>query len=404
MSSWSPILYGRTYEVDFRMLAMPIYFDKNDRKWSEKYIMAAIQNQNYVLENKPRWVLITNSQYCIFGSACMLSELFSEERLAEVKEYTLDQSQTRRLYAFIGYVAKRDENGQFPVLPQFEELNLELFQDIYLELVQDIWYCRNSQPEAKKPIPTNATNSGNFEDYKSKINREIAEELNINFNTKSRLVCPESEQGILWNLSVEHITGSSNQNLSVCLGLVSQKEATKSPFLNATCRNIEQRDVLPVENITKETRRKTSSEPIVLPTRERSYKRRESDNFKEKEVSLVSIEEIIGGLVGGVAGRFLPLPGLIGLGGIPGILVGGGIGVIAVGAITNKGIGAEIIKGLGFFENSQDSYSKRYRERENQVSGNKRNNNIQINSKNIGLESVDKKDSEETNIRDKNWF
>ena len=87
-------------------------------------------------QNSPRWVLIANKKYCVFASACMVSELFSKERLEKVKEYTLDKSKTRKLYAFIGYVAKKDENGQFPNLPKFEELSPILFQDTYLELVK----------------------------------------------------------------------------------------------------------------------------------------------------------------------------------------------------------------------------------------------------------------------------
>ncbi|MEM7579335.1 MAG: hypothetical protein AAF316_05665 [Cyanobacteria bacterium P01_A01_bin.80] len=412
MSNWSPILYGRTYEVDFRMLAIPKYFENEDRKWAEKYILPAMQNQNYILENQPRWVLIVNDKYCVFASACMVEELFSEEQLEKEKEYTLDKSKSRRLYAFIGYVAEKDENGQFPALPKSEEFNLELFRDTYLELVRDIWYCRNSQPKARKPIRTDAKVSVNFEDYSSQVNREIAEEFNLNFNPNSRLVCPEKEQEILWDLSIEDVTKTSNQNLSVCIGLVSQKEAIKSPFLNSTCSNIKRRAILPVENKTRKTPSQQSRNSSLLPISETNYNTREANNFRERETSLVSFEEVVGGvvggIVGGVVGRFLPLPSVIGIVGVPGIVLGAGIGFMVAGALSNKGIGGGVAnQARDYLGNSQDSYPDYpdiYRDRENRVSSNSTSNDAEINRKNIGLEKVDKKDSEQTKDRDADWF
>ena len=229
---WSPILYGRTYEVDFRMLAMPEYFDNEDRKWAEKYILPAMQNRNYILENQPRWVLIANEKYCVFASACMVEELFSEEQLEKEKEYTLDKSKSRRLYAFIGYVAKRDKHDQLPPLPKFEELNLRLFQDTYLELVRGIWYCRNSQLKAKSPIITYTKDinfSSNFvKDESWEINKQkkVIKVWSLEYNAN------------LWNNCAFQLkTSNLTDNISLCLSL-SKINLDKSPFSNVSVIDI----------------------------------------------------------------------------------------------------------------------------------------------------------------------
>ena len=75
---WASIVYSRTYEVDFRLLAVPENFNANDKQWSLDYILATTRSAKELSE-KPRWSLFNNSKYCVIGVTCMLRDLISQD-------------------------------------------------------------------------------------------------------------------------------------------------------------------------------------------------------------------------------------------------------------------------------------------------------------------------------------
>ena len=106
MTLWSALVYGRTFEVDFRYLAIPDDFTRDDRKWAEPFIMAAIRAPEYLTQG-PRWILCKDRRHCLVGVACMARDLV-EPGTTDAVEITSD-SQRRPLYMFAGYVAQLDD-------------------------------------------------------------------------------------------------------------------------------------------------------------------------------------------------------------------------------------------------------------------------------------------------------
>ncbi|NJN08167.1 MAG: hypothetical protein HC815_09270 [Richelia sp. RM1_1_1] len=66
MNQWSALVYGRTYEVDFRLIAMPEDFNDEDKKWALKYILGTTRSPEKLPE-QPRWSLFKNDKYCVVG-------------------------------------------------------------------------------------------------------------------------------------------------------------------------------------------------------------------------------------------------------------------------------------------------------------------------------------------------
>ena len=337
MSNWSALVYGRTYEVDFRLIAMPEYFDVKACKWAENHILATTQIPEK-LSGNPRWSLFTDGKYCVFATTCMVKELFPNGISQETKDITTD-FRGRPLYAFIGYVAKKDESGEFPPLPTYSNLKLEQFQLSYQKYLQECWDVKPYQPQSRQPILTSEDEIISYDSLvESDTNASLETNFDINSSQDYRLLFPETERETLWTAVADTIMQSSQHNISVCLGLASQKDAVISPFLNVTASNVETRTSISVKTKPIESTPPQLVEPLA-PPKPSNYVFDESSN-DNSDKSIVSIEELVGSLVGGIAGRFFPIPGVVIGGGIPGMILGAGIGWIAVGAMTNKGVGA----------------------------------------------------------------
>ncbi|MTJ48313.1 hypothetical protein [Dolichospermum sp. UHCC 0259] len=257
---WSALIYGRTYEVDFRLIAMPEYFDVQARTWAENYILATTQIPEK-LSGNPRWSLFTNRNYYVIATTCMVRELFPNGTSHETKDITTD-FRGRPLYAFIGYVAERDESGEFPTLPAYSDLNLEQFQLLYQKYVEQRWDVKPYQPESRQPIPTSE------EDVKFSFPTTDDAKLHLNIDQKRIRVWSEEYKSDVWNTVIQKIE-ISDQPISVCLSLSTSREAENSPFLNATVLRLDtSRDGLDLERRidkphqqTKETR----NPPKILP-------------------------------------------------------------------------------------------------------------------------------------------
>ncbi len=245
---WSALIYGRTYEVDFRLIAMPKYFvDIKDRIWAENHILATTQIPEKLSDN-PRWSLFTNEKYCVFATTCMVRELFPNNISQDTKDITTD-FRGRPLYAFIGYVAERDQkSGQFPPLPAYSDLKLEQFQLLYQKYLQQCWDVKPYQPESKQPISTNE------EDVSFK-SRQIADsELQLNQNLKKIRVWSQEYNSDVWNTVIQEIE-IFPQPISLCLGLSTPRDAENTPFLNVTILKLDtSRDGLDLDKYVEKER------------------------------------------------------------------------------------------------------------------------------------------------------
>ena len=294
---WSALIYGRTYEVDFRLIAMPEYFDVKARQWAENHILATTQIPEK-LSGNPRWSLFTNEEYCVLATTCMVKELFSNDVSQEAKDITTD-FRGRPLYAFIGYVAKKDESGKFPPLPAYNDLKLLQFQLSYQKYLQGCWDVKPYQSESKKPILTSE------EEIKFNFTEIISSELQINQDRKKIRVWSEEYQSDVWNTVIQEIN-IFHQSISVCLGLSTPRDAEQSPFFNATLLRLNtSRDGLDVEKHinqphqqVKETinPRKTLQQEVPQQSESNQYTSKSTNNIlqrsnstfvREKDIPLV---------------------------------------------------------------------------------------------------------------------
>jgi hypothetical protein len=155
MSKWSAIVYSRTYEVDFRFIAIPEYFNDQDQEWALKYILGTTRSTGS-LEIQPRWSLFKNDKYCVIGVTCSASDLIEPTNL-DSEDRTKDYYK-RGLFAFVGYVTKLNQEDYLLSIPSYTGKNLELFKPLYEQYVcnSDIWFVKSYEKASKEAIRTNA--------------------------------------------------------------------------------------------------------------------------------------------------------------------------------------------------------------------------------------------------------
>ncbi len=292
---WSALIYGRTYEVDFRLIAMPkdLFDAEEDRKWAENHILATTQIPEK-LSGNPRWSLFTNDKYCVFATTCMVKELFIDDNdiSQETKDITTD-FRGRPLYAFIGYVAERDTSGQFPPLPAYSDLEVKQFRPLYEKYLKKYWDVKPYQPESKQPHFT-------IEDEMFNFTQITSAELKLNQDLKKIRVWSEKYQSDVWNTVIKEIE-ISQQPISVCLSLSTPRDAENSPFLNATVLRLDtSRDGLDLEKYvdkphqqTKEIRNPLKSLPKEVPQHSEStqYTSQSTNNIPQHSNSTFSREK-----------------------------------------------------------------------------------------------------------------
>jgi hypothetical protein len=148
MSKWSAIVYSRTYEVDFRLIAIPDYFNDEDKKWALNYILGTTRSTGS-LDIQPRWSLFKNEHYCVIGVTCRANDLFESTDLA-TEDRTQDFKR-RPLFAFVGYVTQIDQEQGLPSILPYTGRNLELFKPLYQNYVcnPDIWFVKSYEKASK---------------------------------------------------------------------------------------------------------------------------------------------------------------------------------------------------------------------------------------------------------------
>jgi hypothetical protein len=227
MSNWAPIVFGRTYEVDFRFIATPRDFTAQEQTWAEKHILVTTRSAEKLREEPLRWSVFKNEGICLIGVTCMASAL---------SENMTQDSKQRQLYIFVGYVSRNPSAG-------FPPMDIKLFKPNY-KYVRQKW---NEQPYNKfrnEPIRTE------YNEHLPEIGKasNIDEEYFCLNQTNSQIVrvWPDNERNRqhLWQVA------SQVQSVSLCLGLASKKDAllNASPFLNITASDVLQKDDLSNQN------------------------------------------------------------------------------------------------------------------------------------------------------------
>ena len=255
LSKWAAIVYGRTYEVDFRFITVPEDFTEQDKIWAERYILGSTRSPEKLTGN-PRWLLFKNEAHCVVGVTCRVKELMQNtsnefiedigDKSDEPIENRTKDDQDRPLYIFVGYVAQLIQG----VSIQIPSMNLDLFRRIYQEYVapSNIWFVKDHQKASR--IPVNSQYEIEFQDMEI-ATIDVDKSKRFNFNQSNKLInlWTNSEAELLWGAASQ-----ASYLMSLCLGFSLQKDAIESSFLNATAQ-----DVKEVCTQTKEKPKKTPS-------------------------------------------------------------------------------------------------------------------------------------------------
>ncbi|MGB3188988.1 MAG: hypothetical protein WBB43_06115 [Limnoraphis sp.] len=232
-TKWAAIIYGRTYEVDFRLLSMPQNFESDDEKWAMKHISATMQSANK-LPQHPRWSLFRNERFCIIGVTCMVEELIGSMTNELQTDYIRDFA-GRTLYIFVGYVTQIYEEKLTPLsIPSYSSESLELFKPVY-DHAKEKWYEKSHDPKHREPIRSEYEalqyiSQDQDEPYKDQD--ELDTDLgNLNNDPEKAFIWPDEEN---FKQSLWQLASKSVEPTSLCFGLTSSRSYENSAFLNGT--------------------------------------------------------------------------------------------------------------------------------------------------------------------------
>ena len=382
MSKCAAIVFGRTYEVDFRFIAIPENFVQEDERWALGYIQAVMRSAEK-LSGQPRGSLFANYHFCIVGLVCMVSDLIGKE---DGSSYDVTRDfKNRPLYTFVGYVT--DIRQGIPEIPQYSADNIQLFKPLY-DHVRTQWLVKSFQPASKTPARSEYQELTNYLYQTSPILN--SDYLPLNFDKQEAVIWPDSKENRmdLWNTASEIIC-SQNKPISLCLGLNNQRDIVDSQFLNGTTTETTQKTTI---------RRLTQPQVEVIPEPSQQKKSKRSDEFEEFESDAkFGLAEPICALVGATL--------ISRVAGVGGFIIGGGVGWLVAGVLTNNGIGGSLAKEASkFFKGRTSQESSRYSR--GKKSQSKKQSNEQSATSNYGFkQKADRKSSSgQTEDPEDTWF
>ncbi len=237
-TKWAAIVYGRTYEVDFRLLSIPQNFESDDEKWAMKHIRATMQSVNK-LPQHPRWSLFRNDKYCIIGVTCMVEELIGSMTNELQTDYIRDFA-GRALYVFVGYVTQIDGEKLTPLsIPPYSSESLELFKPVY-DYAKAKWFEKSHDPKHREPIRSEYEALQHIsQDEFYKDHDELDAGIgNLNYDSEQAWIWPDEEnfKQSLWQLASQSV-----KTISLCFGLPSSRSFENSAFLDGTVPSLDEK-------------------------------------------------------------------------------------------------------------------------------------------------------------------
>ncbi|MEB3218515.1 MAG: hypothetical protein VKN72_20080 [Nostocales cyanobacterium 94392] len=326
MSNWAPIVFGRTYEVDFRFIAIPVDLTAKEKNWLQQYILVTTRSPERLREDPPRWSVIKKDDICVVGVTCMAAA-FSQDMTMDNKH--------RSLYLFVGYLSR----SPFPELPP---MDIEQFQPLY-KYIGEKWNEKPYDTSRHEPILnqyqftlSGLTKTLNSDDEYFSLNQT---------NSEIVRVWPEEENNRenLWQAA------SKAESVSLCLGLASKKDTLKScPFLNIVAADVRQKEDLSkvislettIQGITATTITTGSTTVLQLskpdenklPVHVHNQHHNKTNNLKSNNSHNLGFLALILGLFGGgFIGEEFNIFGLF-----AGALIGLVVAILLVGAWFSK--------------------------------------------------------------------
>ncbi|AFZ04565.1 hypothetical protein [Calothrix sp. PCC 6303] len=251
VSKWAPIVYGRTYAVDFRFLVIPDNFDDNLKDLLWQYIKVTTREAEN-LSGNPRWIFIRGKKRCVVGVTCMVRDLIGFQADNTPEDLTRDKL-GRPLYTFVGYVS------QDPMITAVPAMNLELFAEPYKEFVpkkwQEIYADLGSNQAATQELKSQYEREFNLEEV-------ATEDLEAKKISIENLLTSGQNSIIFWNISNTRniwFTASTNREpLSICFGNFNKRDLINSVYMNAAIDEKEGREE--VEKVKKVSKTQLNSQ------------------------------------------------------------------------------------------------------------------------------------------------
>ncbi len=234
-SKWAPLIYGRTYAVDFRFLAVPHDFDERIINYIWEFIKVTTRSAEN-LSSKPRWIFLRTKRHCIIGVTCLIRDLLDSYEDNVSEDLTRDRH-GRPLYAFVGFVSETLVPSVTPAM------NLALFATSYLELIPQKW------DESYAEV---GNLQGVFQAIKTEYNKQFSLEEGIAADDRTQpeilfeQLMPENQDGIVfWNIAdAQNILFSASrsaQPIYLCTGNLTLRELLDSRFMSAALEEIQSR-------------------------------------------------------------------------------------------------------------------------------------------------------------------
>ncbi|MBW4505683.1 MAG: hypothetical protein KME64_04120 [Scytonematopsis contorta HA4267-MV1] len=218
---FAPIVYGRTYEVDFRFIVVPEDFQQGsvqnfqlkDRDWLEGCIRTTTL-QAERLPGNPRWSIFKNKSHCIVGVTCMA---------AEVSLDNIKDKESRPLYVFLGYVCR--PCADFQPIPMV----LDHFKDLY-RYVSETWEERPYEANARVPNLAHY-NEFDFAESQGVVSTTLDEQVKLNLEPNKIRIWPDSTE---FRQKLWLAASACQAPVSLCLGLPNEAAALNGRSLNCT--------------------------------------------------------------------------------------------------------------------------------------------------------------------------
>lgn len=234
-SKWAPIIYGRTYAVDFRFIVTPDNFQEEHKKLVWEYIKITTRAAEN-LQGKPRWLFLRTNKRCVVGVTCMVRDLIGSYTSDESQDLTRDKL-GRPLYAFVGYVSEDSMPSGIPAM------KLELFTAPYKEFVSQKWQEDYADLGSNQDTP---------QDLKSNYVKQFNSDELATLDPERKLIPINSliplnnDSIIFWSIdeakNIWFTASQDNEPLSVCFGNLTRRDLIDSEFMNAVIDEVEHRE------------------------------------------------------------------------------------------------------------------------------------------------------------------